>query len=268
MAVQQGEAVRLLGGLEEFYANPAAAMSSAQRGDAHTIAISSIKRVPFVPAWAKVLCVGLNYRSHAEESSMEVPQYPTVFGRWTTTLICDGDAIPVPASEPGLDWEVELAVIIGTRMVNASIDEALGGILGYTAFNDVSARRRQFETAQWTLGKNPDLSGPIGPVIVTRDEFDDYPNLRLSASVNGETVQDSVTSEMIFSPAEIISYISKTATLMPGDVICTGTPEGVGFVRRPPRYLVPGDTLVTEIESIGRLTNPVVGDEYRHTQGH
>lgn len=193
---------------------------------------------------------------------MAVPSYPTVFGRWASTLVCDGDAIPVPRHEPGLDWEVELAVVVGARLTDVGEDEAAAGILGYTAFNDVSARQTQFETAQWTLGKNADRSGPVGPELVTRDEFDGI-DARLTCSVNGDIVQSALASQMIFQPPAIIAYISRTTTLEPGDLVCTGTPEGVGFVRRPSRSLTPGDVLATEIEGIGRMVNPIVDASHR-----
>ncbi|MFD9719282.1 fumarylacetoacetate hydrolase family protein [Streptomyces sp. NPDC059076] len=247
----------------EFYRAPAALLEQTSRAPAAPIALpDQAYLVPPVPESAKVLCVGLNYRGHAEEANEEIPDYPTVFGRWESTLICDGVTMPVPASEPGLDWEGELAVIIGETLIDASEEEALSGVLGFTCFNDVSARKRQFDTTQWTLGKNPDRSGPIGPAVVTADECggpNGWTDRKVITRVNGEVVQSGNTSEMIFSVGRILSYISETTTLRPGDVIATGTPAGVGFVRTPPRFLTPGDVVEVEIDGIGSLRNPVVG---------
>jgi 2-keto-4-pentenoate hydratase/2-oxohepta-3-ene-1,7-dioic acid hydratase in catechol pathway len=260
-----GDLVTPLCSIEAFYADTEKWLHAAGDSDgAHQpLAYADLDRIPFVPETAKVLCVGLNYRSHAEESNMDVPQYPTVFGRWASTLVVDGEAIPVPDHEDGLDWEVELAVVVGKTLTDASEAEARGAILGYSGFNDVSARRRQFETVQWTLGKNPDRSAPLGPVLVTADAWSDSVDIALRTAVNGEEVQSSRTSQMIFTPAAILSYISKTATLVPGDVVATGTPEGVGFVRKPPRLLVPGDVLETELVGIGTMRNPIVESAYR-----
>ncbi|MCM2394105.1 fumarylacetoacetate hydrolase family protein [Streptomyces albipurpureus] len=245
---------------DTFYSDPAGALESARRAPATPEKPAEF--APPVPATAKVLCVGLNYRAHAEEADVPVPDYPTVFGRWESTLVCDGDEVPVPACEPGLDWEAELAVIIGRTLTDASEEEALGGVLGFTCFNDVSARKRQFDTTQWTLGKNPDRSGPIGPVVVTADEWggpDGWSGRKVVARVNGEVMQSGDTSEMIFSVGRILSYISQTTTLRPGDVVATGTPAGVGFIRKPPVLLTPGDVVEVEIDGVGVLRNPVVG---------
>ncbi|MGW1146207.1 fumarylacetoacetate hydrolase family protein [Streptomyces sp. NPDC002454] len=250
---------------DAFYRDPAAALAEARRAPA-AFEPHPERAAPTVPATAKVLCVGLNYREHAEEADARVPEHPTVFGRWESTLVCDGEAVPVPEVEPGLDWEGELAVVIGERLTDASEESALRGVLGFTCFNDISARQRQFHTTQWTLGKNPDRSGPIGPVLVTADEWggpEGWSGRRLTTRLNGEVVQSGDTADMIFSVGRILSYISRTTTLAPGDVVATGTPAGVGFVRTPPRLLVPGDVVEVEIDGIGVLRNPVVGAEGR-----
>jgi 2-keto-4-pentenoate hydratase/2-oxohepta-3-ene-1,7-dioic acid hydratase in catechol pathway len=259
-AVDASGKVSRIAPADTFYSDPAGALEAARQTPAAPEELTEV--APPVPATAKVVCVGLNYRSHAEEADITVPDYPTVFGRWESTLINDGDEVPVPASEPGLDWEAELAVVIGKKLTDVSEEEALQGVLGYTCFNDISARNRQFDTTQWTLGKNPDRSGPIGPALVTADEWggpDGWTGRKVVARVNGEVMQAGDTSEMIFSVGRILSYISQTTTLLPGDVVATGTPAGVGFVRKPPVLLTPGDVVEVEIDGIGVLRNPVVG---------
>ncbi|MGW4029331.1 fumarylacetoacetate hydrolase family protein [Streptomyces sp. NPDC004838] len=252
---------------DAFYSDPVRLLEAArQRPSSWVEPGTDTEPAPPVPATAKVLCVGLNYRAHADEANAEVPDHPTVFGRWESTLICDGEAVPVPSAEPGLDWEGELAVVIGETLTDVSEEDALRGVLGFTCFNDVSARGRQFDTTQWTLGKNPDRSGPIGPAVVTADEWggpDGWSGRKLTTRVNGEVVQSADTSEMIFPISRILSYISQTTTLRPGDVVATGTPAGVGFIRTPARLLTPGDVVEVEIEGIGVLRNPVVGPEGR-----
>jgi 2-keto-4-pentenoate hydratase/2-oxohepta-3-ene-1,7-dioic acid hydratase in catechol pathway len=264
MGVVRDGSVQALASLDAFYADVDGWLARAADLATGRSPLSDVRQLPFVPPAAKVLCVGLNYKNHANEASMDLPEYPTVFGRWASTLVVDGAPIPVPDHEDGLDWEVELAVVVRHRLTDASEAEAAEAILGYSAFNDVSARRRQFESPQWTLGKNSDYSAPIGPVLVTADEWSGTPDLALETRVNGEVMQSSRTSSMIFSPAAILSYISKTTTLEPGDVIATGTPEGVGFVRTPARLLVEGDLLESSVESIGTLRNPIAGSAQRH----
>ncbi|MBB6375694.1 2-keto-4-pentenoate hydratase/2-oxohepta-3-ene-1,7-dioic acid hydratase in catechol pathway [Pseudonocardia eucalypti] len=189
---------------------------------------------------------------------IELPKVPMIFGRWESTLVVDGAPVPVPPNEPGLDWEGELAAVIGTPAFGVAESDALRHVLGYTAFNDLSARRKQLETTQFTLGKNADRSGPIGPVLVTTDELPDPAGLSLRTRVNGETVQDGNTGDMIHDLARVIAYISDTVTLLPGDVIATGTPAGVGASMDPPRFLTDGDVVEVEIEGIGVLRNPIV----------
>ncbi len=224
--------------------------------------LSRLGQVPPVPQTARVFCVGINYKAHADEAKavagLDEPKVPMIFGRWESTLVTDGVPVPVPPKEDGLDWEVELAAVIGDEVFGAEEETALGHVLGYTAFNDLSARRKQLETPQFTLGKNADRTGPIGPVLVTADEIGDPHNLRLCTRVNGETVQDGNTSQMIHSVGRIIAYISDTVTLLPGDVIATGTPAGAGVSMDPPRLAKPGDVVEIEIESIGVVRTPIV----------
>ncbi|WP_283133902.1 fumarylacetoacetate hydrolase family protein [Rhizohabitans arisaemae] len=255
----EGDTVLPIATLDDFYTDPAGRLEQAQGSQAARLALSGLSQVPPVPMTAKVFCVGLNYRAHAEEAGATVPDHPTVFGRWHSTLVGDGESIPVPSTEHGLDWEVELAVVIGETLIDADEGSAPQAVLGYTAFNDVSARSRQFDTTQWTLGKNPDKSAPIGPVLVTADEWDSGRDHRLTTKVNGELMQSGYTSDMIFSIGRVLSYISQTSTLRPGDVVALGTPEGVGFTRTPPRLLVPGDVVEVEVEGIGVLSNPITG---------
>ena len=217
-----------------------------------------IDEAPAVPPAARVLCVGLNYRLHAEEAGLPIPEHPAFFGRWTASLVAGGVPVPVPAGEPGLDWEVELAAVVGRPLYRVDPDAALSGVLGYAAFNDLSARTHQMHSRLWTVGKNADRTGPLSPVVTADEVGDPRAGLRLLARVNGEIVQDGSTSDMIFSVGEILAYLSEVMTLNPGDVVATGTPQGVGFKRTPPRFLGPGDVVEVEIERVGAVANPVV----------
>jgi len=220
----------------------------------------SVTEVPLVPASARVICVGLNYKAHVAEGSFkdqELPPYPTLFARWTASLSVGNVPVPVPAGEAGLDWEGEVAAYIGRRVESADEDTAADAVFGYSTFNDITSRRAQKLTSQWTLGKNGDFSGPLGPVV-SRDEVGDLRNgLQVRTRVNGIEAQNGNTRDMIFSVPAIISLISETFTLHPGDVIATGTPEGVGYARTPQWLLQPGDTVEVEIEKLGTLTTPV-----------
>ena len=166
--------------------------------------------------------------------------------------------VPVPAGEPGLDWEVELAAVVGRPLHRVDPDAALSGVLGYAAFNDLSARTHQMHSRLWTVGKNADRTGPLSPVVTADEVGDPQAGLRLLARVNGEIVQDGSTADMIFSVGEILAYLSEVMTLNPGDVVATGTPQGVGFKRTPPQFLGPGDVVEVEVERVGAVANPVV----------
>jgi len=220
---------------------------------------SAVEEVPAVPPSARVLCVGLNYRPHAEEAALPIPDHPAIFGRWTVSLVSDGTPVPVPPGEPGLDWEGELAAVVGRPLFGVDADTAVAGVLGYAAFNDLSAREHQMHSRLWTVGKNADRSGPFSAVVTADEVGDPRQGLRLRTRVNGETVQDGSTADMIFPVGEVLAYVSEVMTLNPGDVIATGTPQGVGFARTPPRYLGPGDTVEVEIERVGTVSNRVVG---------
>jgi 2-keto-4-pentenoate hydratase/2-oxohepta-3-ene-1,7-dioic acid hydratase in catechol pathway len=210
----------------------------------------------------KIICVGLNYRDHAAESGQPVPDEPILFAKFRNSIVGPGAAIRVPsAAAAQVDYEAELAVIIGRPASRVSVANAMQHIAGYACANDVSARDLQTRVSQWLRGKAIDTFLPVGPWIVTADEIPDPQALAIRCSVNGEVLQDSNTREMIFGPAELVSFISQTITLSPGDIISTGTPPGVGSARKPPRYLHPGDSVTVSIERIGELTNPVEDEE-------
>jgi 2-keto-4-pentenoate hydratase/2-oxohepta-3-ene-1,7-dioic acid hydratase in catechol pathway len=205
----------------------------------------------------KIVCVGLNYRDHAEEQGTALPQAPLLFAKWPNTLIGPGEPIVIPSITKQVDYEAELGVVIGERVRGVSEENALEAVRGYLCLNDVSARDLQFGDKQWTRGKSPDTFCPIGPALVPAAEIPDPQALAIRALVNGVVLQDSSTSNMIFTVAEIIAYVSQAITLEPGDLIATGTPAGVGAFRDPPIWLQPGDEVTIEIEGLGALTNPV-----------
>jgi 2-keto-4-pentenoate hydratase/2-oxohepta-3-ene-1,7-dioic acid hydratase in catechol pathway len=205
----------------------------------------------------KIVCVGLNYRDHAEEQGVDLPQAPLFFAKYTTALIGPGDAIVIPPVVQKCDYEAELGVVIGRTVKNVSRESALEAVAGYLVANDVSARDLQFADGQWTRGKSPDTFCPVGPLVPAAD-VPDPQALGIRAIVNGDVLQDSTTANMIFPVDEIVSYASQTSTLEAGDLILTGTPAGVGVFRKPQRLLSPGDTVTIEIEGLGELTNPVV----------
>ena len=208
----------------------------------------------------KILCIGLNYRDHAAESKMEPPKFPTVFTKYPHTLIGNGQSILLPRASQQPDYEAEFAVVIGQGGRNIPEAEWEDHVFGYTIFHDVSARDVQLATSQWTLGKNFPTFGPMGPWIVSKDEIPDPHQLDISLSINKETLQSSNTRELIFKVPRLISYISTMMPLVPGDIISTGTPAGVGMGRSPQRWLRPGDEVVIEIAGIGSLRNPVVAE--------
>ncbi|MBN1247831.1 MAG: fumarylacetoacetate hydrolase family protein [Anaerolineae bacterium] len=206
----------------------------------------------------KILCVGLNYRRHAAESGAKVPDVPVLFSKFNNTLAAHGEAIPLSAHASEYDYEVELAVVIGKTANDVPTDQALGYVLGYCNANDISARDLQMRTPQWLLGKTMDKFCPIGPYLVTADEVGDPQTLTTRSWLNGELRQNSNTADMVFSVAEIISYFSRYMTLRPGDVILTGTPEGVILGMKDKVWMKPGDTISIEVSGLGTLTNPLV----------
>jgi acylpyruvate hydrolase len=221
-------------------------------------ALSAATYRPVVPHPGKVICVGLNYHAHIEETHRDVPEYPVLFTKFAATLTGPYDPIPCPPESTAIDYEGELAVVIGRRARRVASDDALGHVAGYTVANDVTARDYQYRTHQWLQGKAWDASTPLGPALVTADEVPDPGRLALRTRVNGELVQEASTDLLIFSIPMLISTISEFTTLDPGDVILTGTPAGVGFRREPPLLMGDGDVVTVEIDGIGRIENRFV----------
>lgn len=206
----------------------------------------------------KIVCIGLNYRKHALESGMDIPTEPVVFFKATSSITGPFDPVVLPKNGNKTDWEVELAVVIGKRASYVSEAEAMDYVAGYTLHNDVSERAFQLERGgQWVKGKSCDTFAPLGPYLVTKDEIDDPHQLRLWLKLNGEMMQDGSTSDFIFNIPRVISYLSQFMTLEPGDIVSTGTPEGVGLGLKPPRYLKPGDVMELGIEGIGEARQTV-----------
>lgn len=216
-----------------------------------------------VPRPGKIICIGLNYRDHAAESNMAIPEKPVMFSKFSTCVIAPGEPVVVPSTSQQVDYEAELAVVIGRRAKHVSADSAYDYVLGYTAFNDVSARDFQFADGQWQRGKSCDTFAPMGQTIVTTDVIKDPHKLSIKLVLNGQTMQDSNTDQLIFGVPALIEFISQSITLEPGDVIATGTPPGVGFARKPPVFLKPGDQMEVLIEGIGGVGNPVISESDR-----
>jgi len=221
------------------------------------VPLASVRLRAPVPRPGKVICVGLNYRDHAEESGQPIPDEPVLFAKFANSVTDPGAPITVPPAVEHPDYEAELGVVIGGEAHRVDERTALEHFAGYTCVNDVSARDLQFRSSQWLLGKAIDGFLPMGPWLVTPDEIPDPQALRIRCEVGGETLQDSSTAQMIFGVAELIAFVSRTITLEPGDVIATGTPPGVGMARTTPRWLRDGDEVTVEIERIGALTNAV-----------
>ena len=220
--------------------------------------VSSIHLTSPIPRPGKIVCIGLNYRDHAEESGMPIPSLPIIFSKFGTCVVGSGDAIRIPRGSTQVDYEAELAVVIGRRAKNVAASDAMDHVFGYTNFNDVSARDFQFTDGQWQRGKSCDTFAPIGPFVATVDEISDPHQLNIRFRLNGDTLQDSNTCQLIFRIPELIEFLSSSITLEPGDVIATGTPPGVGFARKPPIFMKPGDVAEVEIDGLGTLSNPVV----------
>ena len=259
-----GTQVTVVSGLDEFWADAAGFLSREPAGE--TVAATGVEFVPPVLPGARVICIGLNYLKHVAEgtfSDQELPPYPTLFARWTQSLTVDGAEVPVPSNEDGLDWEGEIVAWVGAPLVDASPDEALAAVVGYSPFNDLTSRRAQKLTSQWILGKNGDNSGPLGPMVPATEVGDLRDGLRVQTRVNGEVVQDGSTEEMVYTVGDTLSLISHTFTLRPGDLLATGTPSGVGYARTPPWLLQPGDVVEVDVERIGVLTNRVVDNSAR-----
>jgi 2-keto-4-pentenoate hydratase/2-oxohepta-3-ene-1,7-dioic acid hydratase in catechol pathway len=205
----------------------------------------------------KIVCVGLNYRDHAEEQGVALPERPLLFAKWPNTLISNGEAIRIPEISKHVDYEAELGVVIGQRASRVSVDDALAHVRGYVVANDVSGRDLQFADGQWVRGKSLDTFLPVGDLVPASD-VPDPQSLGIRAILNGEVMQDSNTANMVFGVAEVIAFVSQGITLEPGDLIITGTPAGVGAFREPKVWMQPGDEITIEIDGIGSITNPVV----------
>ena len=229
------------------------ARAGAADGPRHPLA--DLSYAPVVPRPGKIICVGLNYRSHISEMGRELPKYPTLFAKYPEALIGAFDPLTLPAESDQVDWEVELAVVVGRRVRHANADAAVDAIAGYSIINDVTLRDWQYRTSEWLQGKTFEATAPFGPHLVTTDEI--APNAKISCLIDGEVMQDSTIADLLFGPVDLIRYISTILTLDPGDVIATGTTGGVGHARTPPRYLKSGETLVGRIDDIGETVNPV-----------
>jgi acylpyruvate hydrolase len=210
-----------------------------------------------LPRPGKLILLGLNYRDHAEETGQKIPEVPTLFAKYRNSIIGPGETILIPRVTEQIDYEAEFAFVIGRRGHDIPRDRALDYVAGYTIVNDVSARDYQFVTSQWMVGKTFDTHCPMGPALVLKDEIADPHDLDISLSIAGEVLQRSNTRQLIFKIPETVEYLSQVLTLEPGDVISTGTPSGVGFTRKPPRWLRPGETVRVEINGLGVLENPV-----------
>lgn len=222
--------------------------------------LASVRLRAPIPTPRKLICVGLNYRDHAEETGSEIPNVPTIFNKFATSVIGPGDDIVLPKVSNAPDYEAEFAFVIGKGGRRIAPDSWRDHIFGYTIVNDVSARDYQRATTQWLMGKTFDTFAPIGPWITTADEISDPHALDISMTINGEVLQSSNTSNLIFKIPDLVSYLSSVFTLEPGDIVSTGTPAGVGAARKPPRFLRAGDECVVKIAGLGELRNPVIAE--------
>ncbi|MFW3172163.1 fumarylacetoacetate hydrolase family protein [Geodermatophilus sp. CPCC 206100] len=224
------------------------------------VPLESLRLAPAVPDPAKIICVGLNYQKHAAEGGMPVPEQPIYFAKFGNSLAGSGADVVIPAATRRADYEVELVAVVGRRTRGVSVEAALDSVFGYATGNDLSARELQMRSSQWTYGKAIDGFAPLGPFLVTADEVPDPQALDLRCWVNGELRQDSNTRDMVFSVAELVSDLSQIMTLEPGDVIYTGTPEGVILGMADPVWLQPGDEVACEVQGLGRLVTRLVAD--------
>lgn len=223
---------------------------------------AGLDHAPLVPRPSKVVCVGLNYRTHITEMGRDLPEHPTLFAKFADTLIGAQDDILRPGETDAFDWEAELAIVIGSRVRRAGEAEAAAAIAGFTILNDITCRDWQFRTREWLQGKNWADSTPVGPMLVTPDEVGGVrPSLGIRCVVDGEVKQDDNTGDLLFDPVALVRYVSTMIPLSPGDLIATGTPGGVGHAQSPPTYLTGGELVECEIEGLGRLANRVVRDD-------
>lgn len=241
--------------LDKDFVSPASEAVAA--GALPTFFIDEVALASPVPRPGKLICIGLNYRNHAIESGMDIPTSPIIFSKFVTSVVGSGEDIVIPQGSVQTDFEAELAVVIGRRAKNVSARDAMDHVFGYTNCNDVSARDFQFADGQWQRGKSCDTFAPLGPFAATKDEIADPHDLSIKFRLNGETMQDSTTAELVFRIPELIEFLSRSVTLEPGDIIATGTPPGVGFARKPPVFLKDGDVCEVEVEGLGILRNGV-----------
>jgi len=263
---EKGDSVTVIAPLRDFWTDPTGYLDRQPAGP--TLPASDVEFVPPVLPEARVICIGLNYLKHVAEGSyrdQDLPEHPTLFARWTRSLTVDGAEVPVPSNEDGLDWEGEIVAWVGAPLVDADPDEALAAVVGYSTFNDLTSRRAQKLTSQWILGKNGDRSGPLGPMVPAAEVGDLRDGLRVQTRVNATTVQDGTTDQMVYTVGETLAHISRTFTLLPGDLLATGTPSGVGYARTPQWLLQPGDVVEVDVERLGVLRNTVVGNESRRS---
>lgn len=226
--------------------------------DGERVSLAAVDLAPLVISPEKIFCVGLNYKDHAAEANLDLPTHPTLFAKFARSLIGADEDLVLAASSEKIDWEIELGVVIGSPLRRASAAEALEAVAGYTIVNDVSMRDWQLRTSQFLGGKTFEASTPVGPFLVTPDEVDPSAGLAMKLTVDGEMMQESSTDQLAFDVGELLSYISEIITLVPGDLIATGTPSGVGHTRTPPRYLTDGRVIECEIEGLGTQTTRCV----------
>ncbi|WP_375784434.1 fumarylacetoacetate hydrolase family protein [Bradyrhizobium sp. Pha-3] len=268
MGVVLDDMVAPLAPIDAFYENLSGLRQRAAGMSEGEIPLTDLTLAPPVPRDAKIICAAINYAKHGVESKLPTPSFPNLFARWASELVVDGAQIPVPVVEPhGLDWEVELAAIVGATTIDADEKTAAENVFGYTVANDVSGRAAQLQSAtlstgQWALGKNVDKSCPIGSFIVTADAIS-VTDLKLETIVDGHVMQHGTTADMVFSVPHLIAFTSRHVTLRPGDVILTGTPDGVGIGRNPRVYMKPGALLTSWVEGIGSITNKIVDSTHR-----
>ncbi|MGI8555076.1 MAG: fumarylacetoacetate hydrolase family protein [Pyrinomonadaceae bacterium] len=236
------------------------AKTAIEEGNLPKLTRAEIEICAPVPRPGKIICIGLNYLDHAEESGAEIPKSPIIFSKFNTCVISANEAILLPKKSEKVDYEAELAFIVGRRAKNVKSKDSMNHVFGYTNFNDVSARDFQFADGQWQRGKSCDTFAPMGEFIATTDEIKDPHNLNIQFRLNGETLQNSNTRELIFKIPELVEFLSESITLEPGDIIATGTPLGVGFARKPSVFMKDGDVAEVEIEGLGILSNPVASE--------
>lgn len=245
---------------EDAWAEAAVAASSADLDSDAVIRTDQADLLAPIAMPGKFICIGLNYRDHAIESNMPLPKTPVVFTKFSNCIVGDGATVVIPRLTSQLDYEAELAIVIGKEGKNIPAEDWADYVFGYTIVNDLSARDIQMATSQWSLGKSFDTFGPMGPAIVSKDDIPDPHVLAIKLSIDGELLQNSNTDQLVFKAPDLIAYLSSIMTLEPGDIISTGTPAGVGLGRKPQRWVQPGETMVIEIEGIGTLTNTAEGE--------